>query len=96
MRHPHRSTRGRTYIETRKLSNSLHDIRLKASMTTSKSNGDRASPYLISLVLPKKSEGIPLIKMENLTVEMQHIMHFLHISKNPQRYNKYIKKLQFT
>ena len=34
--------------------------------------------------------------MENLTVEMQHFIHFLHLSENPQRWSIYIKKFQLT
>jgi len=37
--------------------------------------------------------GYHLSKMENLTDEMQHIIHFLHFSENPQAALKhYIKK----
>ena len=63
--------------------------------STSKSNRERGSPCLNPLLFPKKFEGLPLIKMENLTIEMQHIIHFLHLSENPHCCNIYIRKPQF-
>ena len=72
------------------------NILLNGSITTSNISEDKGSPCRISLELPKKSEGLPLIKMENLTVEMQHTIHFLHFSENVQRWGIYIRKPQFT
>ena len=34
--------------------------------------------------------------MENFTVEMQYIIHFLYLFENPQRQSIYIKKSQLT
>ena len=56
----------------------LSNILLKAFITITNYKGDNGSPYLIPLELSKKPRGVPLMRMENLTVEMQKKIHLLH------------------
>ena len=58
-------------LDTRPSLTVLSSILLKASITMTNNKGDNGSPYLIPLVLSKKPQGVPLIRMKNLTVEMQ-------------------------
>jgi len=58
----------------------LSNILLKAFITMTNNKGDNGSPCLISLELSKKSHGVPLMRMENLIVEMQKKTH-LYLSK---------------
>ena len=67
---------------------------LKASITITNKSRDNGPPWRNPLQLPKKSLGLPLIKMENFTVEMQNKIYFLHCSKNPHRYSIYMRKSQ--
>ena len=72
------------------------NIQLNASITISNNNGDNGSLCRSPLELPKKSDGLSLIRMENFTVEMQYLIHFLHFSEKQQRWSIYIKKSQLT
>lgn len=62
-------------------------ILLKASITITKGKGDRGSPCLKPLVLPKKPLGQPLMSTKNRIVEMQNRIQLLHFDKNPQHCN---------
>ena len=70
--------------------------RRKASITITNRSGEKGSPWHNLLELLKKSLREPLIKIENLTMEIQNRIHFLHFSENPQRCNIYIRKSQLT
>ena len=70
--------------------------RLNASITITNRSGERGSLWRSPLELPKKSLGEPFIKIENLTMEIQNRIHFLHFSEKPQRCNIYIRKSQLT
>ena len=72
------------------------NVQLKASMTISKSSGDNEPLWWTPLVLPKKSTGIPLIGIVNLTVDIHHIIHLLHFFEKPHRLSKFVRKFQFT
>ena len=65
----------------------LSNILLKASITMTNNKGENGSPCIIPLELSKKVHGVPLMKMENLTVEMQK-KTLLYFSRKPQRSNK--------
>ena len=58
----------------------LSNILLKAFITMTNNKRDKGSPCLIPLELSKKSHGVPLMRMENLTIEMQKKTHLLHFS----------------
>lgn len=63
-------------------------ILLKASIIITKRNGDRGSLCLSPREPLKKLFGLPLIKIENLAVEMHHLIHEHNFSPKPHLFNK--------
>jgi hypothetical protein len=57
--------------------------RLKASIASMKSNGERGQPYLKPLPMQKKVEASQLTRMEILALVMQLIIHFIVCGLNP-------------
>ena len=80
----------------RLLRTALSNILPRASITKTNNNGDNESPCLKPLVLPKKPQGEPLIKMEKWTVDRQKRIHCLHLAENPLLSNICNRKFQFT